>query len=172
MNGGLEHVPWRQLLLIHSNYLFLHSGHRPGYLLARTYLMATPRLSSVEHTPSIVTMVASVTTLFVATLLLQASSSAVYSQQDRNCNGSICLTSFQWCDDSACDFPDGTLAVNSIVDSSDYVVLLHSDRDYNITWKNYDITQPVQVTWTLKSTVESAPSVQWVTSEFSCQPSH
>ena len=68
-----------------------------------------------------------------------AAAAAVWDQTARDCNGRICLTSFQWCpvgDDAGdCSYPDNTYSMINRPNGMSPAILQDTEA-YEITWKD------------------------------------
>lgn len=103
----------------------------------------------------------------VASLLYLTTLGLAYSQKEHSCDGgTICLTSFVWCDTNyeggkrACDYGDDALAIYPI-DFIDPDAIIDGSKEHKITWTGADTDYPVMVSWGF-----TADFPEWSTSTF------
>lgn len=78
---------------------------------------------------------------------LSATAVAFDPAKDTTCNDQgICLSSFIWCDQNACAYPEGADALIPGVPTAPYAVLYHHFK-YDIRWRQAQPGTTVLVEW-------------------------
>lgn len=99
----------------------------------------------------------------LATSLLFAAASADRTQ----CERGLCLTSFRYCDETPCKYPEDVHPLFAERDSNGGHNMIDADTDYLITWKNAKANFPVMIQWSFDASLDAADdsdSIRWATS--------